>query len=214
MPVHGFISGVSFDEANAVQTPKTTDSADLNPLIDHYKNLKGISYTIVHHGDVGPPTKDIAERVFWAKGQFEISPIAYGTEPAARMAKLVANDGQVNTFALNGNLLTTPLDPGPDSIGAWEARGGLLLVWLMEGKTWKRMTQPQEGVVVKFSLGETKIWHDRPVREIVLSHTTNVYKEAYSIFVSPSGDQLVGTQSVVGNNTIWTEFRDEEAKTP
>lgn len=194
------------------QTP-ASNPADLNPLINHYKGLKNITYTIVHHGDVGPVDKEIAERVYWTKGRFEITPIAYGPDPAADLPRLVANNGDVNTLTSDGELKSSPLDPGPGSIGVWEARGGLLLVWLMDGKTWKRMVEAQENVLTKFSVGEAKTWRDHPVREIVLTHTAGTYRDSYSIFVSPDGQSLVGAQWKMGQNTVWTEFA-EQSETP
>jgi hypothetical protein len=192
--------------AVAAQTPPpTTNPADLNPLITHYKGLKNVTYTIIHHGDIGAPDKDIAERVYWTKGRFEITPIAYGPDPAPNMPKLVASDGQVNILEPDGSLKNSPIDPGPTSIGTWEAQGGLVLVWLMEGKTWKRMVEPQENVVLKFSVGDAKTWHEHPVREVVL--TANGHK-SFSIFLSPKGDAILGTQSQLGPNTVWTEYAD------
>ncbi len=189
--------------------PPIKQSGDLNPLIERYKALKGLTYTIVHHGDVGDPKKEFAERVYWAPGRFEITAIGYAGAPPANMPKLVCNDKQVSVLASDGSLTTGPLDPGPDAIGAWEARGGLLLVWLMDGKGWKRMIEPQQGLVQTFTLKGPTTWHDRPVKEIVLSHRADTFGLSYSILVSPKGDELVGTEYTINGKNMWTEYKDE-----
>ena len=195
-----------------VLTTQVTAPGDLNPLISHYKALKSVTFTVVHHGDIGPPGKDNADRIYWSPGRFEITPIAYKENTATKMPKLVCNDGQVTSFPFVGDMSISPQDPGPDAIGSWEARGGLLLDWLMDGKIWRRMIEPQEGVALKFSAGPLTTWHDRSVREISLKHVGNTYSDEFLIFTSPKGDQLVGTQYVVGGKTISTEYDDESQK--
>jgi hypothetical protein len=185
---------------------------DLNPIIAHYKVLKSVIFTAIHHEDVGPPGKDSADRVYWSPGRFDITPIAFKDEPPSKMPKLVCNDGQVTAFPFVGDLSISPQDPGPNSIGAWEARGGLLLDWLMDGKIWKRMIEPQEGVVLKFAAGPITTWHDQTVREIILTHTSGAYHDEFLIFIDPKENQLVGTQYEVAGKTIWTEFGAQNAK--
>jgi hypothetical protein len=181
---------------------------DLNPLIAQYKGLKNLSFTVIHHGDCGPADRDNADRIYWTAGRFDIDAIAYRQYAPSGMAKLVCNDGQVTAFLNTGELAITPQDP-PNAIAAWEARGGLLLDWLMDGKVWKQMVQPQEGVTLQFETGPLGTWHDQPVREIVMTHTAGTYQDKFLIFVSPAGDRLIGTQYDVGGKTIWTQFDGE-----
>jgi len=193
--------------------PQQSGSGDLNPMIEHYKSLKGLTYTVIHHGDVGDPKHEIAQRVFWAPDRFEITPIGYAGQPPALMPKLVCSDKQVSSLTPEGTVSAqAALDPGPDSIGAWEAQGGLLLVWLMDGKTWKRMTEPQEGVIQTFTVKGMTTWHDRPAKEIVMTHKTGTLQLNYSIFVSLKGDELLGTEQTVNGVDMWTEYKDEVPK--
>jgi hypothetical protein len=200
-----FATLVFFQSAPVV----TQNPGDLNPLIDHYKSLKGLTYTVIHHGDVGDPKKEFAERVYWVDGRFEITPIGYQGAPPPNMTKLVCNDKQITSLAADGTLNTGPLDPGPDAVGTWEARGGLILSWLMGGKSWKRMTEPKEGLIQKFTFKGAKTWHERPVKEVVLTHNAGIYGIDYSIFISPKGDELIGTEYTVNGVDMWTEYKDE-----
>ncbi|HWD41811.1 MAG TPA: hypothetical protein VG944_23425 [Fimbriimonas sp.] len=185
--------------------------AALKQIIAHYQGLKNIRYTVIHHEGSGDKEKQTADRVYWsAPDHFEIQAIAYGPFPAALQPNLVSDGGIVESLGLLGGPDGGPLLPADNTVGPWEKRGGLPLVWMMNGKSWKEMSEPPVGGGISYAFGSTVTWHDHEAKQIVQISKTAAETNAVVFYVSPKYDALLGMEVAVGEDAPWIEFADVE----
>jgi|GEM_PF-4671619 len=188
---------------------KPSAQTDLQAVIDRYKSLKNVTFTIVRHRDPSDEKEVSADRVNWNdRKHFQIDFLPWGASISLTSPTLLCDDGIVDTLTAQGIIRTEKLDPGPDHIGIWEMRGGYLLCWLMGGKTWDMLTKADDLHQVDYAYGQKTKWRDFDVKEIVVTRTEAGIKEPVSVFLDPAVHSLVGYEDVEGGQPIWTEIRD------
>jgi len=187
-----------------------TAQTDMQAVIDHYKKLKNISYTIVRHRDPTDPKEVSADRIYWNdRRHFQIDFVPWGASITLTTPSLLCDDEIVDTLTEVGITHTDKLDPGPDHIGPWELRGGYLLCWLMGGKTWDQLTKPDDTYQVSYAYGPRSKWHDFDAKEILISRKAGgVTAEQQSVFIDITAHTMLGSEDVEGGQTMWTEIRD------
>jgi hypothetical protein len=198
-----------FALAQTATGPLPAAQVDMLAVIDHYKKLKNITFTIVRHRDPTDAKEVSADRVYWNDSHhFQIDFVPWGNSVDLTSASMLSDDGIVDTLSSKGIIKTEKLDPGTDKIPVWELRGGFVLCWLMGGKTWDILTKPSPDRPVEYAYGPQTKWHDFDVKEIVITRVESGLKEPLSIYIDPAAHMAIGFEDVEGGQKIWSEIRD------
>jgi len=177
----------------------------LRSTVARYQKLKSLSVKILHHADILAESKDSIDSLSWlAPRRFEM------TSNKDSIPKLFSDGKRLTTFIPMVAPIGEALEDETGRTKSWETRGGILLSILMKGQMASQWFRPERGIKVTFDWGNTLHWHDLEVSEVVEVLFVRGVTERISFYLSGNHEHILGTEVKSGENSIWTQYADEQ----